>query len=264
MVPPTLNLVEHLSAAAARCQEQGRLQEAVRLLTQLAGFRELPADVAELTQARLAELQLKRRKFKRASRHLAAALQHAPDEARYHYHMATALAHDSDGDLERAAEHYRRSLELDPEPVKCQVEYGLLQVRLGQTEEGLDRLRRGVEQAPANVDAVAKLAKGLRLAGRTEEAVAALRSALFRNPRVPRFRKLWNEFHFTQLRQKQEGDRVRRAAARRQEAPVILPFVRPLAEPSTPNDAPRSDEPATVSPPHRLRLAPRTDQRHVQ
>src|SRR5580698_6140457 len=140
MVNATLNLVEHLLAAATRCQEQGRLREAVRLLTQLAGFRELPADIAELTQARLAELQLKRRKFKRARRHLAAALQHAPDEARYHYHMATALAHDSDGDLERAAEHYHRSLELDATQVKCQYEYGLLQVRLGQTEEGLDLL----------------------------------------------------------------------------------------------------------------------------
>jgi hypothetical protein len=105
--------------------------------------------------------------------------------------------------------------------------------------------------------------KGLRLSGRTEEAGATLRAALFRNPRGPRFRKLWNEFQFQQLRQKQEGERVRRAA-RRQEAPVILPFVRPLTQPSTATAAPRSDEPATVSPPHRLRLAPRTDQRHVQ
>jgi tetratricopeptide (TPR) repeat protein len=143
-------------------------------------------------------------------------------------------------------------------------EYGLLQVRLGQTEEGLDLLRRAVEQAPADADALAKLAKGLRLSGRTEEAGAALRAALFRNPRLPRFRKLWNEFHFTQLRQKQEGERVRRAAARRQEAPIILPFVRPVAQPSAETDEPRTDEPATVSPPHRLRLAPRTDQRHVQ
>lgn len=264
MVNATLNLVDHVLAAATRCQEQGRLREALRLLTQLAGFRTLPADAAERTQARLAELQLKRRKFKRARRHLAAALQHAPDEARYHYHMATALAHDSDGDLERAAEHYRRSLELDPTPVKCQYEYGLLQVRLGETEEGLDRLRRAVEQAPADVDAVAKLAKGLRLSGRTDEAGAALRAALFRNPRLPRFRKLWNEFQFAQLRQQQDVVRVRRSAARRKDEPVILPFVRPLDKTPAPMEGPRSDEPATVAPPHRLRVTPRLDQRHVQ
>jgi tetratricopeptide (TPR) repeat protein len=263
MVNPTLNLVDHLFAAATRSQEQGRLREAVRLLTRLASFRELPADAAEQAQARLAELQLKRRKFKRARRHLAAALQHAPDEARYHYGMATALAHDSDSDLERAADHYRRSLELDAEQVKCQYEYGLLQVRLGQTEEGLERLRRAVEQAPADADAVSKLAKGLRLSGRTEAAGAALRAALFRNPRVPRFRKLWNEFQFQQLRQKQDHERVRRAAARRLDNAVILPFVQPTDKPPVTTE-PRSDEPTTVAPPPRLRLVPRTDQRHVQ
>jgi tetratricopeptide (TPR) repeat protein len=255
MMNGTLNLVDHLLAAASRCQEQGRLREAVRLLTQLASFRELPAVVAEQTQARLAELHLKRRKFKRARRHLAAALQHAPDGAIYHYNMATAFANDRDGDLERAADHYRRSLELNPEQVKCQYEYGLLQVRLGETEEGLGRLRKAVEQAPADADAVAKLTKGLRLAGRTEEAGAALRAALFRNPRGPRFRKLWHEFQFHQLRQRQDMERIRRTASRRHNAPVILPFVR-LDPPHTPTEKPLGDEPATVAAPHRLPLTP--------
>jgi tetratricopeptide (TPR) repeat protein len=277
MVNATLNLVDHLLSAATCCQEQGRLREALRLLTRLSDFRELPASVAEQTQARLAELQLKRRKFKRARRHLAAALQHAPDEARYHYQMATALVHDRDGDLERAAAHYRRSLDLDPEPVKCQYEYGLLQVRLGQTEDGLQRLRRAVDENPANADAVAKLAKGLRLAGRTEEAAATLRAALFRNPRVPRFRKLWNEYQFQQLRQQQDVERVRRAAARRQANAVILPFVRP-GDQAAMIKAPRCDEPAITAPPHtripltstphpmlgERREGQRSDQRHVQ
>jgi len=261
MVNTTLNLVDHLLAAAGRCQEQGRLREALRLLTRLAGFRQLPADAAEQTQARLAELQLKRRKFKRARRHLAAALQHAPDAARYHYWMATALAHDRDADLERAADHYRRSLELDPTPVKCQSEYGLLQVRLGQTEEGLARLRQAAEQAPDDADAVAKLAKGLRLAGRTDEAAAALRAALFRNPRAPRFRKLWNEYQFQQLRQGQDRARVRRAMRQPDEGPVILPFVR-LDRPHAPTGAPHGDGPATVAPPPRRPGRP--DQRHVR
>jgi tetratricopeptide (TPR) repeat protein len=262
MANATLNLVDHLLAAAGRCHEQGRLRDAVRLLTRLAGFRQLPADAAEQTQARLAELQMKRRKYRRARRHLAAALHHAPDAARYHYWMATALVHDRDADLERAAEHYRRSLELDPAQLKCQYEYGLLQVRLGQTEEGLERLRKAVEQAPEDADAVAKLAKGLRLAGRTDEAGAALRAALFRNPRAPRFRKLWNEYQFHQLRQRQDQERVRRAAARQPDGgPVILPFVR-LDRPHAPTGAPHGDEPATVTPPPKRRGRP--DQRHVQ
>jgi tetratricopeptide (TPR) repeat protein len=262
MVNATLNLVDHLLAAAGRCQEQGRLREALRLLTRLAGFRQLPADAAEQTQARLAELQLKRRKYKRARRHLAAALQHAPDAARYHYWMATALVHDRDADLERAADHYRRSLELDPAQLKCQYEYGLLEVRLGRTEEGLERLHKAVEQAPGDADAVAKLAKGLRLAGRSDEAAAALRAALFRNPRAPRFRKLWNEYQFQQLRQRQDQERVRRAAARPgDDGPVILPFVR-RDRPHSPTGAPHPDEPPTVTPPPRR--PGRSGQRNVQ
>ena len=51
-----------------------------------------------------------------------------------------------------------------------------------------------VEVAPENANALAKLVKGLRLAGRGDEARSALQAALFRNPRNPRFRKLWNEY----------------------------------------------------------------------
>jgi tetratricopeptide (TPR) repeat protein len=266
MEHPTLNLVDHLLAAAGRCQEQGRFRDALRLLTRVADFRQLPAAAAEQTQARLAELQLKRRKFGRARRHLAAALQHSPDDARYHYWMASALVHDTDGDLDRAADHYRRSLELDPGQTKCRSEYGLVMVRLGQTELGLELLRQAVEQAPDDADATAKLAKGLRLLGRGAEAAAALRAGLFRNPRAPRFRKLWNEYHFSQLRQRQNQGRERRAERRREDAPVILPFVRldrPHASAGTGGDG----DPATVQAPHRrLGRDPQagSEQRHVQ
>jgi tetratricopeptide (TPR) repeat protein len=264
----TLNLVDHLLALGRRYQELGRHRDALRLLTRLSGFRELPAGAAEETQARLAEIHLKRRRFVRARRCLTAALRHQPACARYHHLMGNAVQAEDRGNLERAAEHYRRSLEIDPAGVKCLGDYGLLAVRLGRIEEGLARLREAVDKAPEDAEATAKLVKGLRLCGRGDEARAALRAALFRNPRAPRFRKLWLEFQFQQLRQQRELERLDRDGATLDDrAPVLLPFVRPVREGPAPAPTPtvlRRDEAAPLPPPHRPRLLRKPDQRHVQ
>src|SRR5690348_7556840 len=79
----TLNLVENLLVMARKYQEMGQPQEAHRVLTHLCAFKELPADAAEETQVRLAEIALKRRKYAAARRRLLAALKHQPDQARY-------------------------------------------------------------------------------------------------------------------------------------------------------------------------------------
>src|SRR5205823_2015918 len=109
-----LNLVDALLSKGQRLQALGREQEALHILKTLSGFRELPGEAAEMTQAVLAEMYLERGRYHKARRHLTAALRHRPDCARYHFLMATALRADGHGDAERAAEHYRRSLELDP------------------------------------------------------------------------------------------------------------------------------------------------------
>lgn len=260
----TLNLVDHLLSLGRKYQDLGRLADAEGVLNRLAGFRELPAEAAEEAQARLAELHLRRKKYGRARRCLAAALAHRPDSARYHLLMATALQADDRGDLGRADEHYRRSLELDPKQVKCQSDAGLLAVRLGRTDEGLARLREAAAQVPADVDAVRKLVKGLRLAGRGGEARAAIRAALFRNPRNPRFRRLWQDYQFKQLHQAQRAGRRKQTVVRGE--PVLLPFRRPEgAATKTPlPETLRLDGPAVVAPPHAPRVARRPDQRHVQ
>src|SRR5436309_5607580 len=121
----TLNLADRLLSMGRNYQALGRNQDAVHILSRLAGLRQLPAEVAEETQVRLGEIHLSRGKYTRARRHLTAALVHKPDSARYHYLMATALASDASADRHRAAEHYRRSLEIDPKQPTCLGEYGL-------------------------------------------------------------------------------------------------------------------------------------------
>jgi tetratricopeptide (TPR) repeat protein len=269
---PTINLVDQLLVLGRRYQDLGRGRDALRIFTRLTGFRELPAQAAEEAQVRLAELLIKRRNYRRARRHLAIALRFQPDNARYHYLLAGALRAEDRGNLEEAAEHYRRALELDPDNVKCLVEYGLLAVRRGRTEEGLASLRRALERAPNDAEVVAKMAKGLRLAGRSDEARAALRAALFRNPRSPRFRKLWDEYQAQHLRREQEAARMNRQRLRgRDDGPVLLPFVgyttkdqSSAAEGQGSPTILRHDESSPLVGPHSHWPARRSDQRHVQ
>jgi tetratricopeptide (TPR) repeat protein len=264
----TLNLVEHLLAMGRTYQQLGRTRDALSVLRRLTGFRELPADAAEEAQARLGELQLKRRQYRRARRHLTAALRHQPRNARYHYLLATAVQAEDRGDLERAAEHYRRSLEIDPNDVQCLTATGLLAVRLGRVEDGLAQLRRAVELAPDDPEVLRKLVKGLRLAGRGDEARTALRAALFQNPRQPRFRKLWNEFQFQLLRQRQQTERQHDDTGRPfADEPVLLPFLRVAHEARTREAHPvilRHDETAAVPGSQRSQREPWPDTRHVQ
>jgi tetratricopeptide (TPR) repeat protein len=268
MMDTTFNLIELLLARGKRCQEQGRLHEAAQLLCRLAGFRELPGQVAEEVQSRLAEVQLKRRKYQRARRHVHAALAHNPRNARYLHLMGAAFATGVGSDLQRSIECYRKALEVEPDQVECLCECGLLEVREGHTEEGLARLRKAVKLAPDDAGVLAKLAKGLRLAGRGEEARSELQAALFRSPRNSRFRKLWNEYQFKELRRRQQQERGGRPTARpNTEGPILLPFVRPPDRPgveSSPDAPSRDDGPESVPAPKRPRLTTRPDQTNVQ
>lgn len=263
---PNLNLVDHVLALGRRYQEVGRHRDAVKVLSRLARFRSLPAEAAEETQSRLAEIHLKRRKYKQARRHLTAALRHQPDNARYHYLLASALFAEDGADLERAGEHFRRALELDPGHVKCLADYGHLLLRMGQTEEGLTRLREAAERAPEDVEVLGKLVKGLRLSGRTDEARSLLQKALFRNAQSPRFRKLWNEFRFQQARRRRDVERLQQAENEADgEQPVLLPFIRVVNTTSEGSDCPtilRHED--GVVPARSPRSPRRGEQRNVQ
>jgi tetratricopeptide (TPR) repeat protein len=263
----TLNLTDRLLAMGRHLHELGRNQDALHFLNRLTGFRMLPAALAEEAQVHLAEIYLSRRKYRRARRHLTAALVHQPDSARYHYLMATALAGDDKADRQRAADHYRKSLHLDPDQAHCLSEFGLLALRLGQTEEGLRCLRRAVELAPNNPNFVRKLAEGLREEGQVQEARRVLRAALFRNGRDHRFRQLWNDFQFQQLHQEQQRQRRNASATAGGGGPVLLPFVRLAAEtvPGRPRrKIIRHDPPSPPSPPHAPRPEGLPNQRHAQ
>lgn len=261
----TLNLAQRLLAMGQNYQQLGRNHDALRYLGCLAGFRDLEPEVAERTQISLAEIYLARRHYHKARRHLTAALAQQPDNARYHYLMAIAWAADDKGDRQRAADHYRQSLRLDPEQPIGLSEFGLLALEIGQTEEGLQCLFRAVELAPHDPLVVGRLAEGLIQEDRIAEARQTLQAALFHNNRDPRFRKLWNDFQFQQLQQQQRRRFADDAADSEDRGPTLLPFVRVSPQASVvlgPAKIIRCDTPAT--PPHQARSRRLPHQRHAQ
>jgi tetratricopeptide (TPR) repeat protein len=262
----TLNLFDHLLARGRGLRQSGRYRDEARLLSRLAGFRDLPGEVAEEAQARLAELHLRRRRYAQARRHLAAALGHRPDSARYHYLMAVAVRADDQGELERAAEHYRRSLELNPNQVRCRCDYGLLLLRLGRTDEGLAHLREAVALAPEEAEPLGKLVQGLCLAGRADEARSELLAARFRQPRSPGVLKLWHDFQLQELRRRREAERLGLGEGE-EDGPVLLPFMAPANEGPAGAREPtilRRDGAEPLGPPHLRLPARRSSRRRVR
>jgi tetratricopeptide (TPR) repeat protein len=240
----------------------------LRILSQLAGFRELPTAVIEETQFRLGELQLRRRRYVRARRHFAAALRYDPGNARYHFRMAQALDTEHDGDPARALQHYQTSLDLDSQQTDCLCAHGLLALRLGQTQVGLRSLRAAVELAPDDLKVLPRVVTALRLANRSNEARGLLLAARFRHPHDGRYQKMWNDFQFHAARREQDAVRQQRnALGQDEEEPVLLPFVRPSADRNRLSQARgriiRHDGPGSPAP-HQGQPVPHPDQRHAQ
>jgi tetratricopeptide (TPR) repeat protein len=255
----TLNLVAQLLMRGRKLHQLGVENEALRTLGQLARLRELETEVAEEVQSRLAEILLRRGKFYRARRHLAAALAHQPDNPHYHHLMATAIEADVQGDPQRALAHWRRAVELDPNDARYLGAFGLLAVREGEREEGIRALRQAHELSGNDPAVLGKLTEGLCHAGLAEEARSALRAALFRNPRDAEVRQLWNDFQFRQLQEQQHAARRLRLATEADDQPALLPFVRTAPAPASASPDGRlirRDRPARRTAPHYLNRIP--------
>jgi Flp pilus assembly protein TadD len=261
----TLNLADRVVAIGRNLQAAGRDSDALRVLDRLAGWRDLPEEVAEETHACLANLRMRHGQFTQARRHLDALLVLRPDNPHYHELFAQACDHDQKSSAEAAYAHYRRSLELSPDRADCLGEFGLLALRLGKADEGLQALRRAVELTPDDPEVVAKLGAGLERAGRAEEARRVLWAALFRNSCNPRFRKLWHDFRFRQACAEQEAARQSNEATPQNDEPVLLPFLHlaDLAQRPGNRKPVRPDRASTLSPPHSRGSARASDQRRA-
>src|SRR5690349_5704551 len=148
MISKKLNLVGALLKRARHLHDLGVSDEAGRLFHRLMNLRELPLEVAEEIQGRMAEIRFDQGRFRKARRHLAAALAYQPDNAHYHYMMALAAEADPDCPLDRAYKHFRRCVKLDAEHPEYLCAFGMTALDLGHKRQGLMALRRAQRLAP--------------------------------------------------------------------------------------------------------------------
>jgi Tfp pilus assembly protein PilF len=260
----TLNLCEHLLAQARKYHTLGVDHRAQRILTALARLRELPNHVAEESQSLLAELLLKQRKFARARRHLTAALTHDENNPIYHHLMAVALEEDRKGDRDRALEHYRRCVQLEPDEPVYHCDAGLFALRHGAVDEGLTYLRRAIELAPNEADIVSEVVRGLQDEGHHHEARQIAKAAFFRNGHDARFQRLWNDCRFQELHQRQQRVRKKQMARRAlAEGRVCLPFLQLTVETPRGRKLLRVDGPSRTPGPRLLRLSRLSGKKHA-
>jgi len=219
----TLNLNTCLLELAREAQSQGRTRDARNLLTRLVSFRDLPRPIAEQVHARLAEVFVAEKQFRKARRHLAVLMCLRPSEAKYFYQYAVALHRDPKGDQHRAAKYYHQALEHEPTKFKWWSNYGKLLIELGRTHDAVGALRQARELSPDDPVVIGRLIEALCLVDRVEEARTVLCESRFAHPRDGRYRKLWNDFQFRQAAQVQQPQSA--------DDPVILPFVRVALKP---------------------------------
>lgn len=250
----TLNLTECLLAMAREAQDQGRTRDAHNLLTRLVSFRDLPRPMAEQVHARLAEVLVAEKQFRKARRHLAVLMCLRPSSAKYFYQYAIALHRDPKGDPHRAAKYYHQALELDPAKARWWANYGKLLIELGQTPDAVKALRQARELNPDDPMIIGRLVEAMCLSDREDEARALLCEARFQHPRDGRYRKLWNDFQFRRAVNAQRHPNA--------DDPVLLPFVRiarKIDGASGPGRIMRMDEGRQKSAPHRRSRAAQND-----
>src|SRR5205807_10384209 len=98
----TLNLTDSLLAMGRELHEQGRARDARLLFERLVKFRDVSSEVAEEAHARLAELLMAEKQYKKARRHLTILMCLRPSNAKYCYRYAVASHRDPQGDIHRA------------------------------------------------------------------------------------------------------------------------------------------------------------------
>jgi len=221
-----INLLQFLLKRGRHFHDLGLNQQATKIFQRLATLPFLSAEAAEEIQHRLAEIRFDQGKYRRARRHLAAALSYQPTNPHYHYMMALATDADPQSEPRRAMAYLKQAVQLDPDHPIYQCEYGLKALSLGRRQAGLRALKKAEQLSPDDPEILDKVSQGLIEEGAWDEARRLLRSAMFRNPRSQAIRSLWQQRQFDFLQAHQQAAREEPESPQQLKELVLLPFRR--------------------------------------
>jgi Flp pilus assembly protein TadD len=231
----SINLLERLLAQGRRLLGMGRRGEARRHLEKLLALGGAPTHQRIEAHQLLGEIHVDAQRYRKARRHLVAALGLQPNCAETHFQLAMTLDLDPDADPKRAAKYFRKALEHKPDEARYWAGYGQICLRLGRDKAAYGAFIAAADLAPNSVNVIDEITDGLCFLGKEEDARAVLTAARFRLGHDAELEQLWNRFRFLQLHRKQQAARRRQALAEGEA--VILPFV-PSKETSGPKGEP--------------------------
>jgi tetratricopeptide (TPR) repeat protein len=235
IVNPTINLLDRLLSQGRRLNIMGRRVEARQRLDKLLAHTDAPAHQRVEAHQLLAEIHLDSQRYRKARRHLLAALGLQPECAETHYRLAMAIDLDPDGEPKRAAKHFRKALEHKPDEPRYWASYGHICLRLAKDKAAYGAFIAATDLAPNDVAVIDEITDGLCFLGKEEDARSVLTAARFRLGHDAELEQLWNRFRFLQLHRQQQAARRRKALAEGEA--VILPYV-PSKETSGPKGEP--------------------------
>lgn len=93
-------------------------------------------------------------------------------------HQNLALAYEDRGDLDKAAQHYVKALELQPDDVMTRANYGLLLLKQEKPQQAIRELEQARDGAKGNRPALLAIGNGLRRAGANDAALVAMENAV--------------------------------------------------------------------------------------
>jgi len=218
-----INLIDHLMSQSRRLVYMGRRVEARRRLDKVLAFPEVSANLRVEAHRLLAEIHLDSQCYRKARRHLLAALGLDPESAEIHFQLATVLDLEPDMPPKRAAKYFRKALELKPDEARYWSGFGQICLRLGREKAAYGAFVAAADLAPMDTAIIDEIADGMCFLGREEDARAVLMAARFRLGHSTELEQLWNRFRFLQLQRTQQAEHRREALANGEA--VVLAFV---------------------------------------
>ena len=251
---PSINLLDRLLSQGRRLLFMGRRIEARRRLEKLLALPEVSESQRIEAHQLLADIHLDVQCYRKARRHLVAALGLRPNCADTLYRLAVTLDLDPGADPKRSAKYYRKALENKPDEARYWSGYGQICLRLGKERAAYGAFVAAADLAPNDTDILDEIADGLCFLGKNEDARSVLTAARFRLGHDAELEQLWNRFRFLELHRKQQA--TKRQKALDEGAAAVLPFVPSKATSGAPKGEPgilrhdRFSQPA----PHAARL----------
>ncbi len=131
-------------------------------------------------QLELGRANAENHRLDKAQEHYRRSIALRPDYARAHQELGTALA--AAGKTDEAIATFTRALELDPDFHEARFNLGGLLIGRGKADTGLKYLRQAAEAMPDRADAQFSLGLALATLGKPQESMAALERVLNLEP----------------------------------------------------------------------------------